>query len=165
MKESACVKSACRLLACSVNSLDQRTHYICERDTDTCLCHEVLGSCISCPVSKQVRSHRKITLACCRLQAVPVAKAKGKGKYLPKDVAAVAMLLLTGLLIAYTGVRCAAVPSRFAACVIAAPQTHQCCLHFMRAAANMVSLAPQLLVRHSLMILSACSNETTQASS
>jgi len=34
---------------------------------------------------------------------VPVAKAKGKGRYLPKDVAAVAMILLTGLLIAYTG--------------------------------------------------------------
>ena len=41
--------------------------------------------------------------ACCLLQAVPVAKAKGKGRYLPKDVAAVAMILLTGLLIAYTG--------------------------------------------------------------
>ena len=40
-------------------------------------------------------------------QAVPTAaaKAKGKGNYLPKDVAGVAMLLLTGLLIAYTGAR------------------------------------------------------------
>ena len=40
---------------------------------------------------------------CCRRQAVPAAKSKGKGRYLPKDVAAVAMILLTGLLIAYTG--------------------------------------------------------------
>jgi len=40
---------------------------------------------------------------CCAHQAAPVAKAKGKGRYLPKDVAAVAMILLTGLLIAYTG--------------------------------------------------------------
>ena len=32
-----------------------------------------------------------------------MAKAKGKGRYLPKDVAAVAMIALTGLLLAYTG--------------------------------------------------------------
>ncbi len=34
---------------------------------------------------------------------VPAAKTKDKGKYLPKDVAAIGMLLLTGLLIMYTG--------------------------------------------------------------
>ena len=60
----------------------------------------------------QLCAHSSTTV-CDVHQAAPAAKAKGKGKYLPKDVAAVGMLLLTGLLIMYTGAH------RLAACLAA----------------------------------------------